>query len=179
MKTCPRCKLSNKNTRQCEYCGLVFDDVGEAAGASSGPGGKRVGLAILVLLFIGAGAAYWFHAGSSQPQTSQQLAAEKPRNQQKTVDSELKQTARELSGGTGLLNDVTEGTSRGSLIAVVFFSVIGIGYLTYGKKSQQLLMVVCGIALMGYSYFVSGTLLIVLIGVGLSVLPFVVGYLGD
>ena len=58
---------------------------------------------------------------------------------------------------------------------MLFFSVIGIGFFSYGKKSQQLLMVVCGIALMGYPYFIDGTVLIVLIGVGLSALPFVLG----
>jgi len=56
---------------------------------------------------------------------------------------------------------------------MVVFSIIGLGYLSYGKKSQQLLMVVCGIGLMGYSYFVDGTLYIILIGLILSILPFV------
>ncbi len=55
------------------------------------------------------------------------------------------------------------------------FSVIGIGYFTYGKKSQQLLMVICGIALMGYSYFVGGTVQIIVIGIGLSALPIILG----
>ena len=58
---------------------------------------------------------------------------------------------------------------------MVIFSVIGLGYLAYGKKSRQLLMVICGIALMGYSYLVNGTLYIILIGAGLSVLPFIFG----
>jgi predicted phage tail protein len=58
---------------------------------------------------------------------------------------------------------------------MVIFSVVGIGYFTYGKKSQQLLMVICGIALMGYSYFVNGTIYKILIGVGLSALPFILG----
>ncbi len=58
---------------------------------------------------------------------------------------------------------------------MVIFSIIGLGYLTYGKKSQQLLMVICGIALMGYSYFVDGTVYIILIGIGLSALPFILG----
>jgi hypothetical protein len=51
--------------------------------------------------------------------------------------------------------------------------IIGLGYLSYGKKSQQLMMVICGIGLMGYSYFAGGTLYIILIGLILSVLPFV------
>jgi len=58
---------------------------------------------------------------------------------------------------------------------MVIFSIIGMGYLTYGKKSQQILMVIAGIALMGYSYFVGGTVYIILIGVALSALPFILG----
>jgi hypothetical protein len=56
---------------------------------------------------------------------------------------------------------------------MVVFSIIGLGYLSYGKKSQQLMMVICGIGLMGYSYFVGGTLYLILIGLILSILPFV------
>ena len=84
-------------------------------------------------------------------------------------------TAKELSGDVGVIKSITDGSSKGSILAMVIFSVIGIGYLTYGKKSQQLLMVICGIALMGYSYFVNGTIYIILIGVGLSALPFILG----
>jgi hypothetical protein len=58
---------------------------------------------------------------------------------------------------------------------MVVFSIIGLGYLSYGKKSQQLLMVIGGIGLMGYSYFLDGTLYIILIGLALSALPFVLG----
>jgi hypothetical protein len=36
-------------------------------------------------------------------------------------------------------------------------------------------MVICGIGLMGYSYFIDGTLAIILVGLALSALPFIVG----
>ena len=65
------------------------------------------------------------------------------------------------------------GSNKGSIIAMIVFSIIGMGYLAYGKKSQQLLMVICGIGLMGYSYFIDGTLYVILIGLVLSALPFV------
>ena len=58
---------------------------------------------------------------------------------------------------------------------MIIFSIIGLGYFTYGKKSKQLLMLICGIALMGYSYFVDGIVYIILIGVGLIALPFILG----
>ena len=94
---------------------------------------------------------------------------------QKTDENDLKTVAKELSGDVGILNDLTGGYTKGSIIAMIIFSVIGLGYFTYGKKSQQFLMLLCGIALMGYSYFVDGTGYIILIGVGLSVIPFIIG----
>ena len=57
---------------------------------------------------------------------------------------------------------------------MVVFSIIGLGYLSYGKNSQQLLMAICGVGLMGYSYFVDDTLVIILIGLALCALPFVI-----
>ncbi|MEJ2729844.1 MAG: hypothetical protein P8185_15300 [Deltaproteobacteria bacterium] len=58
---------------------------------------------------------------------------------------------------------------------MLIFSIIGLGYFAYGKKSQQFLMLICGIALMGYSYFVNSTGYIILIGGALSALPFIIG----
>jgi hypothetical protein len=92
---------------------------------------------------------------------------------QRTKGNDLRTTAKELSGDVGILDHVTGGHTKGSIIAMVIFSIVGLGYMTYGKKSQQLLMLICGLALMGYSYFVNGTAYIVLIGVGLSALPFI------
>ena len=94
---------------------------------------------------------------------------------QRTTENDLRTTAKELSGDVGILNDLTGGYKKGSIIAMGIFSVIGLGYLTYGKKSQQLFMLICGIALMGYPYLVDGTAYIILIGVGLSALPFLFG----
>jgi len=83
--------------------------------------------------------------------------------------------AKELSGDVGILKGLTGSYTKGSIIAMIIFSVIGLGYFAYGKKSHQFLMLLCGIALMGYSYFVNGTGYIILIGAGLSALPFIFG----
>ena len=91
------------------------------------------------------------------------------------MDDDLRKTARELTGDVGIVKGLTAGSTRGSVVAMVIFSIVGMGYLTYGKKSQQIPMAVCGIALMGYSYFVDGTVYIILIGVGLCALPFILG----
>jgi hypothetical protein len=92
-----------------------------------------------------------------------------------TREKDLRTTVKELSGDVGILSDFTAGLTKSSIIAMLIFSIIGLGYFAYGKKSRQFLMLICGIALMGYSYFVNGTGYIILIGIGLSALPFIVG----
>jgi len=94
---------------------------------------------------------------------------------QESTEDDLLKTAKELSGDAGIVKGLTGGATRGSVIAMVVFSVIGIGYLSYGKKTRQLAMVICGIALMAYPYFLDGTISVVLVGLGLSLLPFVLG----
>jgi hypothetical protein len=54
------------------------------------------------------------------------------------------------------------------------FGAVGLGYFIYGKKQERLTPLLCGIALMVYPYFVSGTLSIVLIGFVLMAIPFYV-----
>ena len=94
---------------------------------------------------------------------------------QNNQDKDLRKTARELTGDVGMVSEITGGSTKGSIIAMVVFSIVGLAYLSYGKKSHQILMVVCGIGLMGFSYFIDGTLYIILIGLALSTLPFVFG----
>lgn len=43
------------------------------------------------------------------------------------------------------------------LLLGVVFSSIGLGYFIYGKKQQQTMPLICGIALMIYPYFIENT----------------------
>jgi hypothetical protein len=132
----------------------------------------------LFVVILAAGcllAAYGYnyfrqHPGQKSTNTENSSVREKS-----TMDDDLRKTARELTGDVGIVKGLTSGSTRGSVVAMVIFSIVGMGYLTYGKKSQQIPMAVCGIALMGYSYFVDGTVYIILIGVGLCALPFILG----
>lgn len=58
------------------------------------------------------------------------------------------------------------------LLWSLLFSSIGLGYFIYGKKQQAVVPLVCGLALMIYPYFVSGTLLLVAIGAALMIVPY-------
>lgn len=61
-----------------------------------------------------------------------------------------------------------------SLLWGVLFSSIGLGYFIYGRKQQQLVPLLSGIGLMGFTFFVSNNWLLVGIGVGLMALPYFV-----
>lgn len=176
MIKCPRCNLQQEESPQCEYCGLIFKEFMESAQTSKTAHLKRTALVVIILAVAGALiASYWFISSRYKSSEKSTIVESSSISAQRTKENDLRTTAKELSGDVGIINSLADGSTKRSIIAMVIFSVIGIGYLTYGKKSQQLLMVICGIALMGYSYFVDGTVYIILIGVGLSALPFILG----
>ena len=176
MIKCPRCNIQQEESPQCEYCGLIFKEFMESAQASKTAHLKKTALVVIILAVAGALlGSYWFISSRYKSSEKSTIIESSGVSAQRTKDGDLRTTAKELSGDVGIINRLADGSTKGSIIAMVIFSIIGIGYLTYGKKSQQLLMVICGIALMGYSYFVDGTVYIILIGVGLSALPFILG----
>jgi len=65
-------------------------------------------------------------------------------------------------------------TNPSQLLWGVLFGSVGLGYLVYCKKQRAVVPLVCGLALMAFPYFVSNTVLIVLIGAALSALPYFV-----
>ncbi|WP_080585244.1 amino acid transport protein [Acinetobacter venetianus] len=54
----------------------------------------------------------------------------------------------------------------------VIFSSIGFGYFLYGKKQKMTVPLVCGLALMLFTYFIDNTMIISVIGIVLSILPY-------
>jgi hypothetical protein len=176
MTKCPRCNLEQEESSQCEYCGLVFEEFRESTQASKVGHPKRTVWFAIILVVAGALLASFLLIFYQDKPGEKPTGVERSSDlAQRTNENDLMTTAKELSGDVGILNNLTSGYTKGSIIAMVIFSVIGLGYFTYGKKSQQFLMLICGIALMGYSYFVNGTVYIILIGVGLSALPFIFG----
>ena len=176
MIKCPRCNIEQEESPQCKYCGLVFKAFRESTKASKIAHSKRAVLIAIILVVAGALlASYLLISYQDQPgekSTSVERSSDLP---QRTNENDLRTTAKELSSDVGILNELTGGYTKANIIAMVIFSIIGLGYLTYGKKSRQLLMLISGMALMGYSYFVDGIVYIILIGVGLIALPFILG----
>ena len=62
------------------------------------------------------------------------------------------------------------------LLWIVLFSSIGLGLFLYGKKQWKVVPLTCGLALMIYPYFVSGTALLVGAGVVLTAIPYFIRY---
>ncbi|MGA7802679.1 MAG: amino acid transport protein [Gammaproteobacteria bacterium] len=63
-----------------------------------------------------------------------------------------------------------------SLLLSLLFSSIGLGYFTYGKRQQRFGSMLAGAGLCVYTYFVSGVLLTVGIGVAFMALPFFISF---
>jgi len=176
MTKCPRCNLEQEESSQCAYCGLVFDEFRKSTRASKFVPPERIVLFTIIFVVAAALLTYYLYI-SDQDKHAEKSATDEHSSDfaRETNTSDLKTTAKELSGDVGILDALTGRHTKISVIAMVLFSVIGLGYFAYGKKSRQLLMLICGIALMVYSYFVDGTVYIILIGVGLSAVPFIFG----
>ena len=54
------------------------------------------------------------------------------------------------------------------------FSTVGLGFFMYGKKQKVLVPLICGLVLMIYPYFMSNAIVLVVIGIALSAVPYFV-----
>jgi hypothetical protein len=62
--------------------------------------------------------------------------------------------------------------SEASLLWGVVFGAVGLAYFVYGKKQQRFIPLLCGIGLMAFPYFMSNAVLLVVVGLVLSVIPY-------
>jgi len=63
-----------------------------------------------------------------------------------------------------------------SIIISIFWGIVGIAYFSYGRKQQNNVALISGIALMAFPYLISNLFAVVFIGVVLVVLPFFIRY---
>lgn len=56
----------------------------------------------------------------------------------------------------------------------MLFGSIGLGFFIYGKKQQVIVPLACGVALMVFPYFVTGTAWLIIIGIALMAVPYFV-----
>jgi len=61
-----------------------------------------------------------------------------------------------------------------SIIWGLIFGSIGLGYFVYGKRQRSIVPLISGLSLMVFPYFVSNTILLVIVGLLLSAIPYFV-----
>lgn len=61
-----------------------------------------------------------------------------------------------------------------SLLWGLLFGSIGLGFFAYGRRQKRAVPVACGVALMIFPYFVSNTILLVILGLALMAIPYFV-----
>ena len=76
-----------------------------------------------------------------------------------------------------LTEQLMMGMTVEGVIASIIFGIIGGGYLSYAKKTGSIATTICGVVLIGYTFFVSETVWVVLIGVGVSLIPLLLNQL--
>lgn len=61
-----------------------------------------------------------------------------------------------------------------TLMVSVLFGSIGAGYCIYGKQQRQVIPLLTGLALCVYPYFLSNGYVLVIVGILLTVLPWLI-----
>jgi hypothetical protein len=59
-----------------------------------------------------------------------------------------------------------------TLIWGVLFGSIGLGFFVYGKRQKAVIPLLCGLGLMVFPYFISNSIILVLVGTVLVALPY-------
>ena len=54
----------------------------------------------------------------------------------------------------------------------LIFGSVGLGFFVYGKQQKAAVPLVCGLALMVFPYFVSNSVVLVVLGVALIMIPY-------
>jgi hypothetical protein len=62
--------------------------------------------------------------------------------------------------------------STATILWSLVFGSIGLGYFIYGRRQDNKVALLAGLALMSYTYFVDGTLALVAVGCALMALPY-------
>ena len=91
------------------------------------------------------------------------------------LNNEMKEdvlkVVQNLPNQDGAIDTIMMGMTINGLMATFFFSIIGMGYFSYGRKTDHTFVLICGVTLMGFPYFVSNTIYILLIGISVGLLP--------
>ena len=62
--------------------------------------------------------------------------------------------------------------STSSILWGLLFGSVGLGFFVYGRRQKAVVPLACGVALMIFPYFISGTILAVVVGTVLIAIPY-------
>lgn len=71
-----------------------------------------------------------------------------------------------------LIETAEAALNASTLLWGVLFGSIGLGFFIYGRKQRAIVPLACGLALMVFPYFVSGSVPLVVIGAVLMAMPY-------
>ena len=66
--------------------------------------------------------------------------------------------------------------SSSTVIWGILFGAVGMGYLIYGKKQQSWVAFISGVELCSFTYFISNTFWLIIVGIALIILPFILRF---
>ena len=87
------------------------------------------------------------------------------------MEKDILKVVQNLSNQDGAIDTIMMGMTINGLMATFLFSIIGMVYFSYGRKTDHTFVLICGVTLMGFPYFISKTIYILLIGISVSLLP--------
>jgi hypothetical protein len=62
--------------------------------------------------------------------------------------------------------------SEAVLLWGVVFGSVGLAYFVYGRRQGRFVPLLCGIGLIAFPYFISNTVLLIVAGLALSIVPY-------
>ena len=77
-----------------------------------------------------------------------------------------------MADSVWVCGEAAGSVTTSSLLWGMIFGSIGLGFFVYGKKQGAVVPLACGLALMIFPYFVSNTILLVVIGAALIAIPY-------
>jgi glucose uptake protein GlcU len=82
--------------------------------------------------------------------------------------SQIQQLSEQISGN----QEMAQLFDMKAIVAMLFFSTVGIFYYKKGKRDSDILYIISGVVLFLYGYFVYDFIYLVAIGLALSALPY-------
>ena len=169
MIKCPRCHIEQEKTDICKFCDFEMSNITVSHSATLSHR-KTAGIVVLLFFIAIISGIHYFR----NPKGANHIPEPSP------VPGLLNQmtNSMDMQGLEGLDTFVKNissdgGFSTGGIISALIFSLIGMAYFSYGKKTDQYIILFTGVLLMCYPYFIQDVIMLTAVGIELCCMPFV------